>query len=74
LLSTAVGLVYAYGLGVPVMFWAVLRYAGISEGWSMVEAMTVWGYSMFAWIPVSVRKPLLLTASGTFGSKNGVSF
>jgi hypothetical protein len=74
LLSTAVGIVYAYGLGVPVMFWAVLRYAGISEGWSMVEAMTVWGYSMFVWIPVSVRKPLLLTASGTFGSKNDVFF
>lgn len=40
----------------------------------MVEAMTVWGYSMFVWIPVSVRKPLLLTASGTFGSKNDVFF
>jgi hypothetical protein len=55
LLSTAVGLVYAYGIGVPLMFWVVLRYAGISEGWAMVEAVAVWGYSMFVWIPVSVR-------------------
>ena len=60
LLSTAVGLVYAYGIGVPVLFWLVLRYAGISEGWAMVKAVTVWGYSMFVWIPVSVRDLLLL--------------
>jgi protein YIPF1/2 len=55
LLSTAVGLVYAYGIGVPVMLWVALRYAGISENWAMVEAVTVWGYAMFVWIPVSVR-------------------
>ncbi|KAF8497593.1 Yip1-domain-containing protein [Russula emetica] len=47
LLSTAVGLVYVYGIGVPVMLWVALRYAGISENWFMVEAMTVWGYAMF---------------------------
>ncbi|KAN0139307.1 hypothetical protein V8E53_002808 [Lactarius tabidus] len=40
LLSTAVGLVYAYGIGVP--------------GWKMVEAAAVWGYAMFVWIPVSI--------------------
>jgi hypothetical protein len=55
LLSTAVGLVYAYGIGVPVMLWVALRYAGISESWALVEAVTVWGYAMFVWIPVSVR-------------------
>ncbi|KAH8990833.1 Yip1-domain-containing protein [Lactarius akahatsu] len=54
LLSTAVGLVYAYGIGVPVLLWGALRYAGISEGWTMVEAVTVWGYAMFVWIPVSI--------------------
>jgi hypothetical protein len=37
------------------MFWVALRYAGISENWAMVEAVTVWGYAMFVWIPVSVR-------------------
>ncbi|KAN0107751.1 Yip1 domain containing protein [Russula decolorans] len=54
LLSTAVGLVYVYGIGVPMMLWAALRYAGISENWPMVEAVTVWGYAMFVWIPVSI--------------------
>jgi hypothetical protein len=65
LLSTAVGLVYAYGIGVPVLFWLVLRYAGISEGWAMAEAVTVWGYSMFVWIPVSVCNLFALMVSGT---------
>jgi len=37
------------------MLWVALRYAGISENWPMVEAVTVWGYAMFVWIPVSVR-------------------
>ncbi|KAH9993290.1 hypothetical protein BJV74DRAFT_369910 [Russula compacta] len=54
LLSTAFGLVYTYGIGVPMMLWGVLRYAGISEGWVMVEAVAVWGYAMFVWIPVSI--------------------
>jgi hypothetical protein len=47
--------VYAYGIGVPVMFWAILRYFGISENWAVAEVVTVWGYAMFVWIPVSVR-------------------
>jgi hypothetical protein len=63
LLSTAVGLVYAYGIGVPVMLWVVLRYVGISENWAVVEVVTVWGYAMFAWIPVSVRKRFFLNLS-----------
>jgi len=37
-----------------VMFWAILRYASISEGWAVVEAVAVWGYAMFVWIPVSI--------------------
>ncbi|EIM87379.1 Yip1-domain-containing protein [Stereum hirsutum FP-91666 SS1] len=60
LLSTAVGLVYAYGMGVPVLLWGVLRYWGVGgagegmEGWGLVEALGVWGYGMFVWIPVSI--------------------
>ncbi|ETW77442.1 Yip1 domain-containing protein [Heterobasidion irregulare TC 32-1] len=58
LLSVAVGLVYAYGVGLPVILWGLLRYWGIvgpgGEGWGLVEALSVWGYGMFAWIPVSV--------------------
>jgi len=54
LLSIAVTLVYAYGLAVPVVLWLALRYLGVGE-WSVVEAISVWGYGQFVWIPVSVR-------------------
>ncbi|KZS88030.1 Yip1-domain-containing protein, partial [Sistotremastrum niveocremeum HHB9708] len=53
LLSIAVTLVYSYGLGFPVLLWVVLRYFGVSE-WSVVEAVAVWGYGQFVWIPVSI--------------------
>lgn len=53
LLSTAVGLVYAYGLGVPILLWLGLRYLGVGE-WSVIEAVALWGYGQFVWIPVSV--------------------
>ena len=54
LLSSAVGLVYVYGLAVPILLWLGLRYLGVGE-WSVVEAVAVWGYGQFVWIPVSVR-------------------
>ena len=47
-------LVYAYGIGLPVLLWIALRYLGVGE-WSPIEAVAVWGYAMFVWIPVSVR-------------------
>jgi len=53
LLSIAVSLVYAYGLGVPVSLWLALRYLGVGE-WSVVEAVAIWGYGQFVWIPVSI--------------------
>jgi hypothetical protein len=53
LLSIAVSLVYAYGLALPVMLWLALRYLGVGE-WSVVEAVAVWGYGQFVWIPVAV--------------------
>ncbi|KAI0080758.1 Yip1-domain-containing protein [Panus rudis PR-1116 ss-1] len=53
LLSTAVGLVYTYGLAIPVLLWLGLRYLGVGE-WSVVEAVAVWGYGQFIWIPVSL--------------------
>lgn len=56
LLSTAVALVYSYGIGVPVLLWLALRYLGVGE-WSVVEAVAVWGYGQFVWIPVAVRLP-----------------
>lgn len=54
LLSIAVTLVYAYGLALPVLLWLALRYMGVGE-WSVIEALAVWGYGQFVWIPVSVR-------------------
>jgi hypothetical protein len=48
-----VSLVYAYGLLLPVLLWLALRYLGVGE-WSVVEALAVWGYGQFVWIPVSV--------------------
>ncbi|KAF8586901.1 Yip1-domain-containing protein [Ramaria rubella] len=53
LLSIAVTLVYTYGLGIPIILWVVLRYIGIGE-WSPVEAVAVFGYGQFVWIPVSI--------------------
>lgn len=53
LLSIAVTLVYAYGLALPVLLWLALRYIGVGE-WSVVEAVAIWGYGQFVWIPVSV--------------------
>jgi hypothetical protein len=54
LLSFALSIVYAYGLALPILLWIALRYIGVG-GWSIVEAMAVWGYAQFVWIPVSVR-------------------
>lgn len=53
LLSLAVSVVYAYGLALPILLWIALRYLGVGD-WSIVEAMAVWGYAQFVWIPVSV--------------------
>ncbi|RXW20859.1 hypothetical protein EST38_g4979 [Candolleomyces aberdarensis] len=53
LLSIAMSLVYAYGIALPVLLWLALRYLGVGE-WSVVEAVSLWGYGQFAWIPVSV--------------------
>jgi hypothetical protein len=51
LLSVAVGIVYAYGMGVPVALWAVLKYLGVSE-WGLLDALAVWGYGMTVWMYV----------------------
>lgn len=53
LLSIAVTLVYTYGLGIPTLLWFALRYLGVTD-WELVEAIAVWGYGQFVWIPVSV--------------------
>jgi hypothetical protein len=59
LLSVAVSVVYTYGIAVPVLLWLALRYIGVGE-WSVIEALAVWGYGQFVWIPVSVRLIIVL--------------
>ena len=49
-----------------MMLWVALRYAGISDNWPMVETVTVWGYAMFVWIPVSVRDIVSLGSTVCF--------
>jgi len=53
LLSLAATIVYAYAFVVPVLLWLALRYIGVGE-WGVAEALGVWGYSLFVWVPVSV--------------------
>ncbi|KAJ7455049.1 hypothetical protein FB451DRAFT_969146, partial [Mycena latifolia] len=53
LLSATAGLVYAYALALPMLLWAALRWMGVGD-WSVVEVVAVWGYGMFAWIPVAI--------------------
>ncbi|KAH8829236.1 hypothetical protein DL96DRAFT_1597248 [Flagelloscypha sp. PMI_526] len=53
LLSIAVSVVYVYGIGVPFLLWLALRYLGVGE-WSVIEAIALWGYAQFVWIPVSI--------------------
>ncbi|KAM6501186.1 hypothetical protein JOM56_004200 [Amanita muscaria] len=74
LLSIAVSLVYAYGLGLPVLLWITLRYLGVGE-WSIIEAIAVWGYGQFVWIPVSILCviPVPLVRWGLVGVALGLS-
>ena len=65
LLSLAVTLVYSYGLALPVVLWLALRYLGVGE-WSVVEAISVWGYGQFVWIPVAVSHITRLSERGSF--------
>jgi len=53
LLGLAATIVYAYAFAVPILLWIALRYIGVGE-WGVAEALGVWGYSLFVWVPVSV--------------------
>lgn len=71
---------YIYGLAFPILLWLGLRYLGVGE-WSIVEAVAVWGYAQFVWIPVSVcayiprnhseasRSTLLLLLAALYNSR-----
>ena len=53
LLSTALSTVYFYGLGVPLLLWAAIKWLGIGQ-WSLVEALGIYGYGMSVFVPVSM--------------------
>lgn len=53
LLSTALSVVYFYGLGVPAALWAVTRWLGMGE-WGPAEVIGTYGYAMMVYIPVSL--------------------
>lgn len=53
LLSTALSTVYFYGLVVPVLLWAVVKWLGVGD-WSVVEALGTYGYAMSVFIPIGL--------------------
>lgn len=53
LLGLAATIVYIYAFAVPILLWLALRYLGVGE-WGVAEALGVWGYSLFVWVPVSI--------------------
>lgn len=53
LLSTAVSLIYIYGLAVPVALWGVTKWLGVAE-WGPAEALAIYGYAMTIFVPVSL--------------------
>lgn len=55
LFGLAATIVYSYNFGVPLALWLALRYLGVGE-WGIVDALGVWGYAQFVWIPVSVSR------------------
>ena len=52
LLSTAISVVYVYGLLVPAILWGAIKWLGIGE-WSVAEALGTYGYAMSVFVPVS---------------------
>ncbi|KAK8850641.1 hypothetical protein IAR55_004560 [Kwoniella newhampshirensis] len=53
LLSTAVSVVYVYGLLVPALLWGATKWLGVGE-WGVAEALGIYGYAMGLYIPVSL--------------------
>ncbi|KAG9308347.1 hypothetical protein JVU11DRAFT_12113 [Chiua virens] len=74
LLGLAATIVYTYDFGVPVVLWLALRYLGVGE-WGIVDALGVWGYGQFVWIPVSILCviPETITRWALVGAGFGIS-
>jgi hypothetical protein len=53
-LSFAVFVLYSYTFGSAFLAWATTKYYGCQP--NLLNIINLYGYSMTAWIPVSVRK------------------
>jgi hypothetical protein len=53
LMADAAWVVYGFGLAMPIIAWAVLKYSGIS-GLSLPNLICLYGYSLVAFIPASL--------------------
>ncbi|WWD20818.1 hypothetical protein CI109_105295 [Kwoniella shandongensis] len=53
LLSTAVSVVYFYGLAVPALLWGATKWLGVGD-WGVAEALGIYGYAMGVYIPISL--------------------
>jgi hypothetical protein len=53
LLSSAISVVYIYGLAVPTLLWAATKWLGVAE-WGPVETLGIYGYAMGVFVPIGL--------------------
>lgn len=61
LLTGAAGLMYSYTFLVPLGLWVVMRYFDVKSVTSLLQIVSLYGYSNITWIPVAILSvsPLL---------------
>lgn len=61
LLTGAAGLMYTYTFVVPLVLWVVFRYLNVSPSTTLLQLVSLYGYSNIVWIPVAILSvsPLL---------------
>ena len=52
--TQAAVVIFAYGWLVPVLIWLLLWWRNSKSGYSLLEILSTYGYSLFVFIPVSV--------------------
>ncbi|CAG8471052.1 27_t:CDS:2 [Diversispora eburnea] len=52
ILSFAVGAIYSYAFGIPLLVWITLKYFGCKP--SLMGILGLYGYGLTVWIPISV--------------------
>ncbi|ANB14497.1 Yip5p [Sugiyamaella lignohabitans] len=63
LLTGAAGLMYGYTFVIPTGLWLIVRYLNISPSTTLLQLISLYGYSNVTWIPVAILSisPLLGT-------------